>query len=121
MKTALITGGASGIGKACVEKMAREGYGVVIADVNLPGAEALAEQLKAEGLSAIAVHMDVADVHGVSSLSGDIAPQYSTWREKRKDGEKETGGKHRSPPAGVIFFPEEPDRRCGPIPPRPPR
>ena len=45
MKTALITGGASGIGKACVEKMAREGYGVVIADVNLPGAEALAEQL----------------------------------------------------------------------------
>ena len=47
MKTALITGGASGIGKACVEKMAREGYGVVIADVNLAGAEALAAQLTA--------------------------------------------------------------------------
>lgn len=59
VKTALITGGASGIGKACVEKMAREGYGVVIADVNLAGAEALAEQLTAEGLSAMAVHMDV--------------------------------------------------------------
>ena len=59
MKTALITGGASGIGKACVEKMAREGYGVVIADVNLAGAEALAAQLTAEGLSAMAVHMDV--------------------------------------------------------------
>ena len=67
------------------------------------------------------IHMDAADVHGVSSLSGDIAPQYSTWREKRKAGEKETGGEHRSSPAGVIFFPEEPDRRCGPIPPRPPR
>ena len=48
MKTALITGGASGIGKACVEKMAREGYGVVIADVNLAGAEALAAQLTAD-------------------------------------------------------------------------
>ena len=59
VKTALITGGASGIGKACVEKMAREGYGVVIADVNLAGAEALAAQLTAEGLSAMAVHMDV--------------------------------------------------------------
>ena len=47
VKTALITGGASGIGKACVEKMAREGYGVVIADVNLAGAEALAAQLTA--------------------------------------------------------------------------
>ena len=60
-------GGASGIGKACVEKMAREGYGVVIADVNLPGAEALAEQLKAEGLSAIAVHMDVASEEEVEA------------------------------------------------------
>lgn len=36
MKSALITGAASGIGKACAERMAQEGYGVVVADVNLP-------------------------------------------------------------------------------------
>ena len=48
VKTALITGGASGIGKACVEKMAREGYGVVIADVNLAGAEALIAEVLAQ-------------------------------------------------------------------------
>ena len=35
MKSALITGAASGIGKACAVRMAREGYGVVVADVNL--------------------------------------------------------------------------------------
>ena len=41
MKSALITGAASGIGKACAERMAQEGYGVVVADVNLPAAEEL--------------------------------------------------------------------------------
>ena len=67
IKTALITGAASGIGKACAERMANEGYGVVIADLNLPAAEALAEELTAQGLSAIAVHMDVSN-EGKSKL-----------------------------------------------------
>ena len=47
MKSALITGAASGIGKACAERMAQEGYGVVVADVNLPAAEELAAKLAA--------------------------------------------------------------------------
>ena len=67
MKSALITGAASGIGRACAERMAREGYGVVVADVNLPAAEELAAELTAEGLSAIAVHMDVADEQEVEA------------------------------------------------------
>lgn len=61
MQSALITGAASGIGRACARRMAREGYGVVAADINLPAAEALARELAGEGLSAIAVYMDVAD------------------------------------------------------------
>ena len=67
MKTALITGGASGIGKACVIRMAQEGYGVVVADVNMSAAEALAEELTAKGLAAIAVHMDVSSEEEVES------------------------------------------------------
>ena len=47
MKSALITGAASGIGKACAERMAQEGYGVVVADVNLPAAEELAAKQRA--------------------------------------------------------------------------
>ena len=61
MKSALITGAASGIGKACAVRMAREGYGVVVADVNMAAAEDLVRELTDAGLSAIAVHMDVAD------------------------------------------------------------
>ena len=58
-KTALITGAASGIGKACAIRMAREGYAVVVADINMDAAEALTRELTREGLDAMAVRMDV--------------------------------------------------------------
>lgn len=66
-RSALITGAASGIGKACAERMAREGYGVVVADVNMPAAEELVRSLTAEGLSAIAVRMDVSSEEEVEA------------------------------------------------------
>ena len=59
MQSALITGAASGIGKACAIRMAQEGYGVVVADINLRGAETVAGELTDAGLEAIAVPMDV--------------------------------------------------------------
>ena len=58
-KAALITGAASGIGKACAERMAKEGYNVVIADLDLTAAEYVAEELRTRGFNAIAVRMDV--------------------------------------------------------------
>lgn len=67
MKNALITGAASGIGKACAQRMAEEGYGIVVADVNLPAAEALVKELTEEGFSAIAVHMDVSSEEEVEA------------------------------------------------------
>lgn len=67
MKSALITGAASGIGRACAVRMAQEGYGTVIADVNMAAASALAEDLTAQGLSAAAVHMDVSSEQEVES------------------------------------------------------
>lgn len=60
-KSVLITGAASGIGRACAVRMAQEGWDVVVADVNLPAAEALTGELTDQGLSAIAVPMDVSD------------------------------------------------------------
>ncbi len=59
--TILITGAASGIGKACAERMAEEGWAVVVADVALPAAEALVRDLTDRGLTAMAVRMDVSD------------------------------------------------------------
>lgn len=67
MKSALITGAASGIGRACVQRMAREGYGVVVADLNLSAAEDLARELREEHLQAVAVEMNVADETAVEA------------------------------------------------------
>ncbi len=44
-KVAIVTGAASGMGKAMAQAYVREGASVVIADLNLPGAEAVANDL----------------------------------------------------------------------------
>lgn len=60
-KVAIVTGAASGIGKRIAEVYAENGAAVVIADLNLEGAKAVADELKAKGARATAVAMDVTD------------------------------------------------------------
>jgi len=54
-RTALVTGGGRGIGAAIVTRLAEAGASVVVANRTLDVAEALAEDLRARGLSARAV------------------------------------------------------------------
>jgi len=56
-KTIIITGGASGIGYAFAEHLARAGHRIVIAD--LRGADDAAERLRAEGRQALGLEVDV--------------------------------------------------------------
>ena len=44
-KVALVTGGASGIGEATCKELARAGASVIVADINLEAAQALAASL----------------------------------------------------------------------------
>ena len=67
-KVAIVTGAALGIGRATALMMAREGARVVVADVQLDGAQAVAEAIRAAGGSASAVYLDAMDQRSIAAL-----------------------------------------------------
>ncbi len=68
-KVAVITGGASGLGRAMAERFAREGMRIVLADVE-PDALAKAEaEMKAAGAKVIGVRTDVSKAAEVEALA----------------------------------------------------
>jgi NAD(P)-dependent dehydrogenase (short-subunit alcohol dehydrogenase family) len=58
-KTALVTGGGSGIGAAIAQTLARAGAAVYVADVNLEAAARIAAAIEAEGARASSLALDV--------------------------------------------------------------
>ena len=66
-KVALITGAASGLGKAIAELYAKQGAKVAICDINLQAAEAAAAEINAAGGQAIGIAMDVTDEAAVDA------------------------------------------------------
>ena len=67
-KVAIITGAASGMGKASSLVFAREGACVVAADVNIEGAKDTAYEIKAAGGNAVAVKTDISDETQVRAM-----------------------------------------------------
>jgi len=65
-KVAIVTGAASGIGRACAERLASEGARVVIADINGAGAESVAAGIGAD--RAIGVEVDVSNEDQVRAM-----------------------------------------------------
>jgi 3-oxoacyl-[acyl-carrier protein] reductase len=68
-KVGIITGAGGGIGQAYAEALAREGAAVVVADINVEGAERVAAGIRAEGGTALAVPVDVSDVESTKAMA----------------------------------------------------
>jgi NAD(P)-dependent dehydrogenase (short-subunit alcohol dehydrogenase family) len=68
-KVAVVTGGASGIGKAIATRFAAEGMKIVLADVEERALEATQAELAASGASVLAVRTDVSDGAQVEALA----------------------------------------------------
>ena len=67
-RVAVITGSASGIGRASAKEFAKEGARVVVADINMAGAEETVKQIEAAGGVALPVKTDVAAAESVKAL-----------------------------------------------------
>ncbi len=68
-KVAIVTGAAVGIGEVCAQWLAAAGAFVVVADIDLKGAERVAAGI---GAAAMAAHVDIADEASVAALYRDV-------------------------------------------------
>ncbi len=58
-KTAIVTGGANGIGKASALRLAQAGANIVIADLKMDDAKAAAQEIESYGVKALAVECNI--------------------------------------------------------------
>lgn len=68
-KVAVVTGGGSGIGRACSLRLAREGAAVAAWDLNAEGAAETARQIEAAGGRALALAGDAADAEQIAAMA----------------------------------------------------
>jgi len=71
---ALVTGGASGIGRAIVERLSEDGFHLVIVDLDGARAEEAVQELGRGGGSAEARSLDITDEAAVDALMNSLPP-----------------------------------------------
>ena len=77
-KAALITGGASGIGRATANRLASEGAYVIIADKDAEMARKAVAEIQETGGKALFVEVDLADDESTRAAAHTVAEQFST-------------------------------------------
>lgn len=75
-RTAFITGAASGIGKATAKLLAQAGAAVVVADLDLAGAQAVATDIRDGGSRAIGVRCDVSSEVEVKAAFAEMTQAF---------------------------------------------
>lgn len=77
-RTALVTGGASGIGRAICEALADDGHRVAVADIDAEGATATVAAITEAGGEAIAIDMDITSSDSVTDGCLETLDRFGT-------------------------------------------
>src|SRR5208282_4163265 len=75
-RAALVTGAASGMGRATAHLFAQEGAFVAVTDINESGVAAVVEEIKAEGGKAEGWRLDVSDPAQIKRVVGEVADRF---------------------------------------------
>lgn len=79
VKVAYVTGAGQGIGKAIAERLAKDGFAVGVADLNLEAAKEVADEITSNGGKAIAVEVDVANRDQVFESVQKVADEFGDF------------------------------------------
>lgn len=75
-QVAVVTGGAQGLGGATARQLAEEGARVLIADIDLPTAEANANRIRSQGKEAEALRVDVSKHTDIKAMIGKVIDRW---------------------------------------------
>ena len=91
-KTAVVTGAASGIGRAMAELFAEQGMNVVLADIEQDALDAATADIAARGVAAMAVPTDVGSGESVAALCGAAVDRFGSVQVLCNNAGVYTGG-----------------------------
>ena len=75
-RAALVTGAASGMGRATAHLFAQEGASVAVTDINSSGVESVVAEIQAEGGKAEGWHLDVLDATEIKRVVAEVAGRF---------------------------------------------
>ncbi len=77
-KTALITGAGQGIGRGIAVRLARDGYNIAIADINLNSLAEAAQEISALGIRVLKIEADVSNARDVQRMIQATADEFGS-------------------------------------------
>jgi 3-oxoacyl-[acyl-carrier protein] reductase len=77
-RIAIVTGGAQGIGRSIVQRLALYGARVIILDINFEKADMFAAELRGQGLCCDAIYANLMNIGDLEKLVGKILETYGT-------------------------------------------